>query len=226
MSAAAKKPYRVAMIAKVKIGQKELGWADDVYRAVLHGRYGKDSASKLTDNELVDFLEHMKACGFTPKKKSKRPGRRMAESKLARKIRALWLSLHHLAEVDDPSEKALLKFAQRVTKSDTPDRAGVQALQWLTDQQAYQVIEALKAWGGRAGVTWEHAYGERACVIDAQWRKLKGAGLASKKLGAFQSELIQIAGQPGLFALSDEQKDAVIQAFGQRLREAKHVKEG
>ena len=58
----------------------------------------------------------------------------------ARKARALWLMLHELGQVRDPSERALGSYCKRVLKVD--------ALQW-TDGQIWRLIESLKDWAMR-----------------------------------------------------------------------------
>jgi phage gp16-like protein len=216
---------RNAMIAKVKIGQKQLGWDDDIYRGVLRDLYSQDSATKLQDHQLDDLISHMKRCGFKPVAKSrKKPARRMAESDLAKKIRALWISLYHLGEVKDSSEAALLTFAQRITKTETPDKAGIQALQWITAEQAWQVIEALKRWSVRAGVGWNHPYGPRAAVVDAQWKKIKSLRGCIARIGEFNELICEVTGKMSLAYCSAEDLDRLIKAFGDQIREAQDVK--
>jgi hypothetical protein len=53
----------------------------------------------------------------------------------------VWLTLHSLGAVRDPSEEALAKFVLNMT--------GVNALQWLKGSQASRVIENLKQWQQR-----------------------------------------------------------------------------
>ena len=45
--------HRRAMIAKIKIAQKQLGMDDDVYRELLHRMAGKRSCTELTATELA-----------------------------------------------------------------------------------------------------------------------------------------------------------------------------
>ena len=66
---------RRALIAKIKIAQKELGLDDATYRAVL-------------ERVVEDLRQH----GFTPKKTAgQRPNRRESADKMMRKIEALLL---------------------------------------------------------------------------------------------------------------------------------------
>lgn len=210
------------MIAKIKIGQQRLGWDDIVYRKVLTDLCGVDSLTKLENHQLPVVLNHMKDCGFQPTKRhKKKPQRRSAEGLLAKKIRALWISLYHLAEIGDSSEEALLSFAQRVTKTDTADGTGVQALQWLTAKQAYQVIEALKARAKRAGVNWNHPYGERAAIVVAQWHSINALGAHRPRIGEFNEVIREATGKRSLATTNENEQDALIRVLGKRLREVK-----
>ncbi len=56
-------------------------------------------------------------------------------------IRGIWIELHEIGAVRDPSEKALASYVKRMTT--------VAALQWLDVKQAQLVIEALKKWRKR-----------------------------------------------------------------------------
>lgn len=176
--------HRKPMIAKVKIGQKQLGWDDDFYRDVLAGRYGgKRSATKLTDSELVDLLEHMKASGFRP-----RPGKRRAAAarvpEMSGKIRALWQACWDLGVVDNPRGDALAAFIRRQTGVDSPA--------WMDGAAATKVIEGLKAMAARdGGVDWAERDNPRLCVVLAQWRRLCGLGvLRNPTLSALDEWLI------------------------------------
>lgn len=101
---------------------------------------GATSSADLSVPNLHRVLEQLKQRGFTvrPKKAQQRPKAEDAES---RKIRSLWLTLHYLGAVRDPSEEALGKFVLNMT--------GVAALWWLKGPQASRVIESLKQWQQR-----------------------------------------------------------------------------
>ncbi|MFX8708345.1 regulatory protein GemA, partial [Acinetobacter baumannii] len=62
---------------------------------------------------------------------------------MARKARALWISLHKLGVVHNPSEQALEAFAKR--------QLGCEKLVWARQSDAYRLIEALKSMAERAG---------------------------------------------------------------------------
>lgn len=136
---------RRADLAKIHLAKKELCMSDEDYAAVI-SRVSKgrtQSAGELDMFERGKVLAHFKRCGWQPKvaRKPNQPYSRpvTADSPEARKARALWLFLHELGEVRDPSERALGHYAKRVLKVD--------ALQWT--RKLWKLIESLKDWGMR-----------------------------------------------------------------------------
>lgn len=143
MNSAPSNPSRVRLIKLIHVARRELRMDDDTYRLMLAGMKGLAGATSTADlsvPNLLRVLEQLKQKGFKvrPNKKAKRP---LADDEQSKKIRALWLTLHDMGAVRDPSEGALAKYVLRMTK--------VAALQWLTAAQASQVIENLKQWMGR-----------------------------------------------------------------------------
>lgn len=133
---------RRALIAKVHVAKKQLGLNDDDYRAVLLRIGGATSAADLSDTKLADVISEFSRKGFTTKARpvgTPRP----ADHPVALKARALWISLHQLGAIDNPSEPALEAFACR--------QLGVPKLQWANQAHGYKLIEALKAMAERAG---------------------------------------------------------------------------
>jgi phage gp16-like protein len=133
-----------SLLAKIHIAKKDLGLDDDTYRDVLEAATGKRSAAGLTGGELVAVVKHFEARGWKPSvvkggkagaAASGRPARR-ADHPVARKARALWISLHQLGVVENSSEQALEAFAKR--------QLGVDRLQWADQGQGFKLIEALK----------------------------------------------------------------------------------
>ena len=109
---------------------------------LLSGMKGLDGATSTADlsvPNLYRVLEQLKQRGF--KVRSSKKQRPLAADDQSKKIRALWLALYGQGEVRNPSEEALGKFVMKMT--------GVQALQWLSGEQASQVIENLKKWQRR-----------------------------------------------------------------------------
>lgn len=143
MSAAPSNPNRLRLIKLIHVARRELCMDDDIYRLMLAGMTGLDGATStanLSVPNLLRVLEQLKQRGFKvrPNKTQKRP---MADDEQSKKIRSLWLTLHDLGAVRDPSEEALAKFVLSMTK--------VAALQWLSPAQASRVIENLKQWHQR-----------------------------------------------------------------------------
>lgn len=152
---------RNSMIAKVHLGAKQLRMDDDTRRDLMaRVTGGKRSAADCSDAELDAVLKEYAARGWTPTVitggkarkpgPARRPGRAAADSPIARKARAMWISLHQLGVVRNPSEAALEAFAQR--------QLGVVALQWADQGVAYRLIEALKKMAERAG--WRQDVGD------------------------------------------------------------------
>ncbi len=147
---------RRAMLAKVHIARKELRLQEPEYRAMLVRITGHESAGDCTVAQLGAVLDELKAKGWKPTvfvnrnkqtQPARRPGRAPADHPVARKARALWISLHQLGVVREPSEHALEAFAKR--------QLGVDAMQWADQSLGYRLIEALKAMAERAG--WSQA---------------------------------------------------------------------
>lgn len=136
---------RRAMLAKIHVAKKQLGLAEDDYRQILLDTTGRSSAGDCTEAELERALKRLEAQGFKPLPKSPAasPASRPAQHPMARKARALWISLHHLNAVQNASEQALEAFAKRQLKCDR--------LVWADQRQAYKLIEALKAMAQRHG---------------------------------------------------------------------------
>lgn len=134
-----------AEFAKIHIAVKELGISDDVYRDILKIHFNKGSSKSLNTREVGALLAHFKGLGWKPryKKKGGKSSLPLAQDRMSRKIRALWITLHKEGVVKDSSEQALARFAKRIT--------GVAALQWLDTKQKGKVIAALNAWSERTG---------------------------------------------------------------------------
>lgn len=155
-------PFRRSMIAKVHLGAKELGLDEALRRDLMQRVTGQRSAADCSDAQLDAVLKEYRARGWTPTVlgggNPARPAapagvparRAKADHPVARKARAMWISLHRLGVVQNPSERALEAFAKRQLKVD--------ALQWADQGQGFRLIEALKAMAQRAG--WEQDVGD------------------------------------------------------------------
>lgn len=143
---------RKRLIKLIHVARRELGMADESYRmmmANIPALGGKTSSADLSIEGLELVIKHLKAKGFKIKPKAKRRSparsghsRPLADDGQSRLIRHLWLDLHALEAVRDPSEAAMASFVCRMVKID--------ALQWLSTDEASKVIEHLKKWQRRA----------------------------------------------------------------------------
>ena len=132
-------PDRQKLIRLIHVAKRDLAMPDDSYRAILLQIGGKESAADLNAQQLERVLQHLKRCGF--KVRAKGSNRPLAQDGQSSTIRAIWLQLADMGIVRDRSEAALGKYVYRMTKVD--------ALQWLSTEQASAVIEQLKKWQGR-----------------------------------------------------------------------------
>ena len=128
---------RKRLVKLIHIGKSKLEMDDATYRVILSDIGNVSSSTKMSISELERVLEHMKKCGFelVPNKAGKLKRESDPQSK---KIRALWLELHHMGVVKNPSEYSLSQYVQRIT--------GVEHLAWLDSDQSSLVIETLKKW--------------------------------------------------------------------------------
>lgn len=164
--------YRGSMIAKINIAWKQLRMAEEDYRAALVAVTGQKSLTGCSDAQLARMLEWLASKGFRAVQ-----ARGTATHPMARKARALWISLYHLNAVDKPSEQALEAFAKRQLKCEK--------LVWANQRDAYKLIEALKSWAVRAGWPEAGRNGTAVAPIALQstlcaaiLTKLKEAGIA------------------------------------------------
>lgn len=130
------------LIRLIHVAKRELALDDDTYRAALFTATGKNSAKGMTVPELEKALEHLKRRGFQVRRTA--GSRPQADDAQSKKIRALWLEMHAQGIVKRGEESAMAAYVKRIT--------GIDALQWLSTDQASQVIESLKKWQSRAGV--------------------------------------------------------------------------
>jgi phage gp16-like protein len=133
-----------AQIKKIHALKGALKLEDEVYRQLLGG-FKVKSSTKLSipkaDELIKDLEEKAVALGVWEKRKPARKAkttRKLADDDQSKKIRYLWLQLHKVGKVKDPSETALASYVNRMTN--------VAALQWLSVNQASRVIEAMKKW--------------------------------------------------------------------------------
>ena len=141
-------------LAQIHIAVQQLGMTEDDHRSLLWSVCQVKSAADLDWTGRKRYLDHLKKLGFKPRSKAGRSSqprprtgtsapssRPLAQDAESRKIRALWIMLHQLGAVRNPSEESLAAYVKRIAKVD--------ALQWITGEQAETVIETLKKWSMR-----------------------------------------------------------------------------
>lgn len=142
------KQKKQRLIRLVHVAKTQLMMNDSDYRKLLANiSLGKTSSTLLSIDELELVIRALKARGFqvTSKHQLKmgvpdlvvHSGSMEREAQI-KKIRALWLELHQLGVVKDPSELSLAKFVKKMT--------GVDCHVWLNLEKASNVIEHLKKW--------------------------------------------------------------------------------
>jgi phage gp16-like protein len=127
-------------IRLIHVAKRELELDDETYRAMLWSIARVKSSKELDFTGRKKVLDHLKARGFKVRSKAA-PSLPLAQDAESRKIRALWLFLHQLGVVQNPSEEALAAYVKRIT--------GVEALQWVNGKQALALIESMKKWAMR-----------------------------------------------------------------------------
>jgi len=135
-------------IQLIHVARQQTGMDDDTYRAMLHDRFGVASSKEMGWQQRKQLLDYFKTLGFKVRSTGKatgavkaKPSRALAGDAESRKIRSLWILLHELGAVRNPSEAALAVYVKRLTKVDT--------LQWVNGAQAKTLIETLKKWAMR-----------------------------------------------------------------------------
>ncbi|WP_168224676.1 gp16 family protein [Rhodoferax aquaticus] len=134
-----KDPRRKSELALIHMARSHFSMTRDDYVYVLRELTGKESSADLNAVERERVIKHFKAKGFQVKPTGKaKQTRTLAQDAQSRKVRAIWLMLHVLGQVRDPSEVALAAYTKRMAKVD--------ALQWANH---FAVIEGLKGWAMR-----------------------------------------------------------------------------
>lgn len=133
---------RARLVKLIHVAKRELGLDEETYRLMLQNVGDAESTMRMELRQLQAVVDHMKTKGFKVRSAGySRPDRRQDNSHSARKVRALWLFLHQLGAVRDPSERALAAYCKRIAKVDD--------LHWARHDQLHDLIETLKKWAMR-----------------------------------------------------------------------------
>ena len=134
---------RTALIKLIHVATRELGQTvglDELaYRDILRIVGKSESLAAMDIPAMEQVLEHLKGKGF--KVRPKAADRSQTVGPQVSKVRALWLFLHALGEVRDPSERALAAYVKRIAKVDD--------LRWASGDAVTALIETMKKWAMR-----------------------------------------------------------------------------
>lgn len=175
---------RKRLIKLIHVAKRDLSMAEDSYRAIVikitQGR--GDSAKDCTIIELERIISHFKQVGFKvrkPKPAKPKETRALNTEAEASKARAVWLLLHELGAVKNPSEAALNAYVKRMT--------GVEDLGWLNGDQMLTVIETLKKWAVRV---FKPAL--QLLIIKAKSKGVLGAGATLQSVVSFYAPRLSV----------------------------------
>ena len=173
--------HKKRLITLINVAKGSLQLDEVIYRAMLKNATGKDSLRAMNLPELEQALEAFKQKGFKPTVTNNKTAvkRRLSpaagKSKLASidKIRAIWITMGHHLVIQDNSESALDAYVRRMTLRSriiNNQTQGVDATAWMTEPQAYKVLESLKNWHKRVLIERITVRGERLKMNEAGTR--------------------------------------------------------
>lgn len=202
------------MLGKVHIAVKQLAMSRDDYQQILFDETGQSSAADCDERQLEKVLARLARLGFKPLPKAgQRPA---ATHPMARKARALWISLYHLGVVENRSELALEAFAKR--------QLGCERLAWADQRQSFKLIEALKDMATRNGWPQVSPEGAKLSVRELQeglclaiLAKLKARHIAAEGW-TLPVAAYRLTGFTSPVAWTVETYSAVAAALGDKLR--------
>ena len=137
------KSQRQKHYATLNICKKKLGWNESKYRGYLrdHGaliKGNKYSASTMDDLQLARAVRDIRMLADNSNISDWRNG-------LIAKITAIWCAMADAGVVHNRSDMAMRKFCARHIKA--------AKLEWADRQELNRIIETLKQWAAREGVT-------------------------------------------------------------------------
>lgn len=201
---------RTRMYRAVHAACRKNGLDDDDRKALQVELFGKASLSDMTVAEIARLLDRLN-------RNSKAPAGHRAH---VGKIRALWWSLFWLGEVESSDDRSIGAFVKRQT--------GINALRFVDHKSAPAVIEAMKSWLARAGVTWpDPANIARIATMNPGFTATHGDRIAvlraiNARLGKVGIPAEIVLGRDGeTFGLTVEMLDVMIRDQGAKLRAAR-----
>ena len=197
-------PAKRKMIIAIRAACARLGLDDDDRRDLQLNLTGRASMSDMNLSELGRVLDQLNRDWKGP----------MGHRPHVGKIKALWHCLYWLGEVEHDSEQALSAFVQRQT--------GVSSIRFLDHRKAFAVIEALKAWAERVGVSWPKdggvaiPEGDRFAVVVALGAKVTSAGLVDGPYWHYVAAQLGVSRSP--LDMTGQELDQAIRCLGGLLR--------
>lgn len=153
---------RTRLIVGIKAAERKLGMDKEAHRLMVFNLTGKDSLTKCDSGYLKAILTHLNKLTGYKRVEADGAERRLDTSPEASKLRALWLLLHRLGAVRNPSEVALAAYVKRIAKVDD--------LHWAREK-IEPLIEGLKAWAAR----------ELPAALEQRLRQMQAAGLVDPR---------------------------------------------
>lgn len=214
---------RNRLIIAIRAACKRQAIDDDMRKAIQVELVNKASMSDMSIGELGRLLDHFNKGWKGP----------MGHRAHIGKIKALWWSLYWLGAINEPDDRAISAFVERQT--------GVSALKFLDHRKAASVIEALKAWLERVGVSWpdpdqvadladkspvysdQHA--DRHAILGAIGAKLQATGVLRHHYLAYLESALHLCANHHVWSTAE--LDAGIRLLGRKLRriEGKEVRD-
>ncbi len=127
-------------LAAIHVAKKQLALDDAAYREILLVVAGVSSAKDLDEEGRRKVLDHFRGCGFDPARGNGRR-RHTSANPMHSKIRYLWRDLHQAGAVTFATDAALDSYVRRMT--------GASSLRFVTREQAWTLINAMKKWLSR-----------------------------------------------------------------------------
>lgn len=137
--------------AAADLGLRKTG-DDAAYRDMLFAVARVRSAADLDQGGRRAVLDHLRQLGWVSK--PRRPGGVPRRRGQAGFIQMLWIRIYQAGGVTDGSEGALRAYVRRQSASFHPQGVGYDSPELLPDDVAARVIESMKRWAKRLGVSW------------------------------------------------------------------------
>lgn len=150
------------LIQLIKIGQKRMGWDDDVYRAWLEKHTGKRSSKDCSEGELSALADELRDLGALDQAGAATtpPGGSGPDRPTQRQWRAALGLAKKCGLTGKPDDPAFITFCKKIAKVETPrflTRDGISAVMvGLENWLAYKKKQGGKAKATEAGKKTPH----------------------------------------------------------------------